>query len=116
MSKLPAGRQVNFVIDLMLFVELQDRLFIELRSISKSRNRIRSEFDTGCCQNGVISNVLCRAIQLCEQTGRHREGFTRITESFARRGINGKRQRRPDVNAGQVTDRMVILRIREPAR
>jgi hypothetical protein len=112
----PRGFEVREPVDRVGFVEIDHRLLGELLSFVVTGDRERGEDDSRRREDQMLGNGLCRPERLLEQIGRHPQRFTGVVEAFAASRVDGKIARRANVDAGQIADRAIVLRVREPPR
>ena len=116
MAIRPGRGEVGRIVDLVLFVEAQNRLFVKLLPVAEGHHRKRSELEAGGGQQDVIGDLLPRRVVFLEQVRRHHQGFAGIGEALARRRIDRKGSSRADIDPGQVANGVVVLGIAESSR
>ncbi len=112
----PGGQEVVGVVDLMPLVEVDDPPDAKLVAIGIRDCGMRREDETVRHQDQVVGDPSRRRQVFLDQSRRHRQRFARVVEPRLVRRIHGKLSGRPDVDAGQVANRVIELRIAEPVR
>ena len=129
---LPSGQEVVGIIDLVPFVEIDDPLHAILVAVGVGDGRERGENQRGRFggdehslgsfgrsswrqQHDVVGDVAGGGQVLLEQGGRHRQRFPGVVEASFVGRVDRELSRRADVDAGQIADGVVELRIAEPA-
>ena len=116
MTKRPRGAEIGLVIDVVLFVESDDRLFVILYLVGERHDRVRGKLHPRRGQHHMLAHVLGGGVVLLEQIGRHHQRFARVAEALAGRRIDRERLGGPDVDARQIADRVVVFGVGESAR
>ncbi len=102
-----SGQEVIGVIDLVALVEVDDPLDAVLVPVGFGHDRMRREDEAAGFQHDVVGDQPRRRQVFLEEGGRHGERFARIVEAGLVGGVDGKLARRPNIDAGQVTNCVV---------
>ena len=84
------------------------------RSVSVTTGMRREDEAVGL-QDDVVGDVPRRRQILLQQRRRHRQRLARVVEAGLVGRIDGELSRRPDIDAGQVADGVVVLGVAQPA-
>ena len=112
----PGGQEVVGVVDPLPLVEVDDPPDAVLVAVGVGDHRVRREGEPVRLQDEVVGDQPRRLQVLLHQGRRHRQRFGRVVEAGLVGGIDGELPRRPDVDARQVADRVVVLGVAQPPR
>ncbi len=116
MAILVGGEEVIGIVHAMPCVEIDDALDAILVAIGLRRHRIRREHEAVRLEHDVLRDVPRRREVLLQEGRRHGERFARVVEAGLVRRIDGKLPRRPNIDSGEIANRVVELRIAQPPR
>ena len=116
MLESPGRQKVVGIVDPMPLVEIDDSPDAVLVSVGFGHRRLGREIEAGGLEDQMVGDPPCRGQVFLEQGRRHRQRFARVVEPCFVRRVDGKLSGRPDVDTGQVADRVVELGIAQPPR
>ena len=115
MAETPGGLKIVTVVAVLLVIEIDDLLHAELLPIGLGQHRMRREGETLAPQEQVAGHV-AGGLQVFLQEGRrHRQRFARVVEAGRIGRIDGEFARRPEIDAGEITNRVIVLHVAQPA-
>jgi hypothetical protein len=98
----------------MAVVEVDDAPDAVLVAVGVRDHRMGREDEPVGLEHDMVRHMARGGEDLAQQRLGHRERLARVVESGLVRGIDGKLAGRADVDAGEVADRAVELRVAEP--
>ena len=112
----PRGAEVVRVVRILAGVEIDDLLDAELVAIGLHQHGMRGKAEAARVQEHVIGHLAGGLQVLGEQRRRHRQRLARVVESGLIGGIDREFRCRPDIDAGEIANRVVVFGVAESPR
>ena len=116
MHESPGGEEIISVVGSLSLVKIDDPPHAEFVAIGIGHHGKRCEVKPSRLENEVVGDKPRGLKVLFHKGRRHRQGFRRVVKACFIGGIDRELPRRPDVDTGQVADRVVILGVAQPPR